>query len=798
VIWNSVEDIGVLELTGVQFRITPNDGWADGIADTVLINLDNNLNPSVVVTPIETEQTGDITISYQLSDPENDALSIACEIQKYGETTWALATVTGDTTGITAYNNTITWNSDSDLTDYIGYVNFRITPSDKDIGTADTVTILVDQIGAPITKKLSIPFGELSKDIIITFELSDDEGDSIDLFYEYSLDGGDVWSQAKGISRFGPGDYSGSFTWNSYDDLPGVDLYNVIVRLLPWDGHWGAIKESVPFHLDNNLVPEVSINAITTEQSGDIPLTITLTDAEDDSITLTIQYSLSEETSWHAITSSDLVSPIKPSAFTGTVTWNSDTDLHNREVNVQLKVETSDLDAGGSDTISFRVDNETGPQLTSIYPGKNTLMDWHEIIELSFTKSLDSTTLAGNVTLEENTGGNLNPVFGLSNENKTLQLSTSSPLLTADTFNITILTGLKDTEGIPFDGNGNGDPDGAAFDNLSWQFYTCLPGDYTLDKAIDLDDFIAFRDGWLAQSSADPYRTELYPFTGNLPQVTINPDGKLDIHDFATFGWMWTWSQEHSLGRIANVLARNNSNAPSPVEISSNYETEQVWNTEFGEYLELSLKLKKEVQLNALEFVCNYDPELMEFVQVSYPESPEVLHLDYHSEEEKLVVLDLVSMNQKLKSQEPVAKLVFKPVNKGEADLTFSVDGRKPADSHNPLVFTGSYRFKTVPPVPEKFVLHANYPNPFNPVTNIRYELPVTAQVTMIVYDLMGREVRTLVNRNQPEGYYEVRWDGKDSHGEQIGSGIYFYLLQAENKSEHQTFRKVRKMVLLK
>jgi predicted outer membrane repeat protein len=96
-------------------------------------------------------------------------------------------------------------------------------------------------------------------------------------------------------------------------------------------------------------------------------------------------------------------------------------------------------------------------------------------------------------------------------------------------------------------------------------------------------------------------------------------------------------------------------------------------------------------------------------------------------------------------------------------------------------------------PVPESFALHQNTPNPFNPTTVIRYDVPAGGgRVTLRIYDVAGRLIRTLVDRNVTPGHKSVTWDGKDARGNQVSSGIYFYRLVAGNA----TFTK--KMVFLK
>ncbi|HGY55796.1 MAG TPA: T9SS type A sorting domain-containing protein [Caldithrix abyssi] len=90
------------------------------------------------------------------------------------------------------------------------------------------------------------------------------------------------------------------------------------------------------------------------------------------------------------------------------------------------------------------------------------------------------------------------------------------------------------------------------------------------------------------------------------------------------------------------------------------------------------------------------------------------------------------------------------------------------------------------------YYLEQNYPNPFNPSTTIAFSIPVSAQIRLTVYDLQGREVRTLFNGNLAAGRHEVRWDGQDASGRPAASGLYLYTLQAAS------FKKTGKMLLVR
>ena len=94
--------------------------------------------------------------------------------------------------------------------------------------------------------------------------------------------------------------------------------------------------------------------------------------------------------------------------------------------------------------------------------------------------------------------------------------------------------------------------------------------------------------------------------------------------------------------------------------------------------------------------------------------------------------------------------------------------------------------------VPVEFALHENYPNPFNPTTTLRFDLPELSDVTLTIYNMLGQKVRTFNYQNTSAGYHSVTWDATNDLGQQVGAGVYLYQLQTKD------FVKTRKMVLLK
>ena len=94
--------------------------------------------------------------------------------------------------------------------------------------------------------------------------------------------------------------------------------------------------------------------------------------------------------------------------------------------------------------------------------------------------------------------------------------------------------------------------------------------------------------------------------------------------------------------------------------------------------------------------------------------------------------------------------------------------------------------------LPHAFNLYNNYPNPFNPVTTLRYDLPEDALVNITIYDIMGRIVRTLINSQQNAGFKSIQWNANNDAGSPLSAGLYLYKVETDN------FVQTRKMILLK
>jgi hypothetical protein len=190
--------------------------------------------------------------------------------------------------------------------------------------------------------------------------------------------------------------------------------------------------------------------------------------------------------------------------------------------------------------------------------------------------------------------------------------------------------------------------------------------------------------------------------------------------------------------------------------------------------------------------------------------------MSYIEEDNNRAVIGLVSMLHERKSALDPGKGVI-------ANLTFRIDDLgmteftiKPFESDEPrhslsLIYNdisegtpyvrsihpefegGTVYFGNAAPIlPTVFELDQNYPNPFNPDTDIWYALPDAAYVELDVYNILGQKVISLVNEHREAGRYKVTWEGVDSYGTPVASGVYFYRINAGE------FKDIKKMVLMK
>jgi hypothetical protein len=133
----------------------------------------------------------------------------------------------------------------------------------------------------------------------------------------------------------------------------------------------------------------------------------------------------------------------------------------------------------------------------------------------------------------------------------------------------------------------------------------------------------------------------------------------------------------------------------------------------------------------------------------------------------------------------------------GDSNIVVETKVVNPKNWEFVLLENGSEQLATDDPItfisPEEYRLEQNYPNPFNPNTTIQYTLPINRKVSIKIYNVNGQLVNTLVNNKLVSaGTHKVMWNGKNTNGLQVSTGMYFYSL------EWAGMKKVKSMTLLK
>ena len=115
-----------------------------------------------------------------------------------------------------------------------------------------------------------------------------------------------------------------------------------------------------------------------------------------------------------------------------------------------------------------------------------------------------------------------------------------------------------------------------------------------------------------------------------------------------------------------------------------------------------------------------------------------------------------------------------------------------------PTELVNSKAMEILSNLPQSISLNQNYPNPFNGQTHLSYTIDTPSKVVLTLYNIQGQQVNTLLNKYQDNGEYNVRWNGNNSLQIPVGSGLYFYQLQAIPLNGDEPFIQTRKMMFIK
>ncbi|MBJ12042.1 MAG: hypothetical protein CMG62_03045, partial [Candidatus Marinimicrobia bacterium] len=331
-----------------------------------------------------------------------------------------------------------------------------------------------------------------------------------------------------------------------------------------------------------------------------------------------------------------------------------------------------------------------------------------------------------------------------------LQVSFTGPFASLDTIRITPIA-------VDFVGN--------VSDTLEYEFYGALLGDFNDDMIINAYDLGQFMVGW----DNNDLHYDIGPVGGQVPNLIPDQDGAFSVRDAMAFRRMWYWANSS----VTNVLAVGMP-VGSPLDI---YQS--------GNQIVVDIP----DGVVASELVLDYpsaDMVIANYVDIQR-ENDIVLTKTYEEELILQQVNGFASADGENTEKEIIFDVSGVPANQ---NVQLVIDYQMMGDN-NEVLFQGSQQVNFTP-MPLEFALSQNYPNPFNPVTHIKYDLPERSDVVLLIYDLMGREVATLINEQQEPGYRSIMWDGLNRSGQKVSAGMYFYTIQAGS------FRQTKKMILLK
>jgi len=676
---------------------------------------------------------------------------------------------------------------------------FTILVSDGEL--TDTLDVMLEIIDINYPPEISFAqlVGEYHDDIELTFHLYDFDDDDLDYDISFTSNGIN-WNNATISEQSGnAGQDTMSVIWNSMSDLAGIYNSNIQLKILAYDldtdtlqtpDDTSSIFISEIFAVDNHIgTLSVAITETMTEYFGNIDLTYAIEDTTSDYYTINMNYSADNGGSWLPATLEGNLTGLGIIDYMDSLTWVSDDDLFNADTDLLLEVSMSDgWQSYTASQIAIHFDNQFLPLLTNVQPDTGQYMYWYDPIFFTFTGQLDLDSYTEGVILESNQRGVLEyeAEFTQGNETAQLIITPVENYYADEQIRISINQELRDVLNNPFDGNGNGDPDGIA-DVDSILFTVNLLGDYDRSSLVDFEDLITLQQNWWNETVT--LSDEIGPAVGTPPFMQIQPDSKMDFEDLMIFVQMWNWSTgfDYDGGRIA----RSRQAGKNYTTLSASYPPPQVGDD--VEELYLYVDLDSIQAVGALGLELSYDPEAIDYVDQSSRFDQHWTKLSYHDSANHRIVIQLADLDQEIRIQpmNKQIKLKFRRLRDTETEVNWGIDLRDRTGKTRE-VFTQSYKFNTTAPLPEQYALHQNYPNPFNPSTTIRYDLPEGSYIRIAIYNILGQEIRVLVDGLEPAGFRSIRWHGKDNFNRNVSAGVYFLLMDSKD------FTLRRKLILLK
>ena len=291
----------------------------------------------------------------------------------------------------------------------------------------------------------------------------------------------------------------------------------------------------------------------------------------------------------------------------------------------------------------------------------------------------------------------------------------------------------------------------------SFYYFGTLLGDSNNDWVIDFEDYAYFISNYPG--------IDIAPVTGSAPYFFPNYDGVSDTNDLAMFESMWNWS-----------IAENGRTVP-------NYTLQGT--PPYLRILNGQLIVRFPVEASTTQFYFEYDTEKYAINYLSSNLNNNVI-LNANDQEDGIIQVEAADYTSERST--PI-ELAFSFQNLTD-NYEFMRVSYSSYNKSNQVISEG---YNLIQTAPSTYRLSQSYPNPFTSGgTTIEFDMPVTERITMVVMDIRGRVVRTLIDKEERFGYQSVAWDAKNDDGDKVSSGVYFYQIRSSN------FNAVGKLVFVK
>ena len=303
--------------------------------------------------------------------------------------------------------------------------------------------------------------------------------------------------------------------------------------------------------------------------------------------------------------------------------------------------------------------------------------------------------------------------------------------------------------------------DSAVAYNTLWvrdtlHFYSQLWGDLNLDYDLTVEDILIFNRDWPD--------IDLSPFNDLPPHVRPEPDGVADLTDLSAFAKMWQWKY-FSLEFDTSGLIRH---PQSGLNISVKSDKVLLSIPSGANMAEILVGYSN---LDVTKFRLQ-KPSLTSLIFTATDTNNNIIQFSLADSEILDTTLTLIIPNTEQQNFNSRIQYVF-------------------LDNNSAILLKGISDYN-IDIVPDKFFVYNNYPNPFNPITTIHYDLPEITDIKIEIYDLLGKRIKSLsINKKEP-GRHSFNWYGKNDYGNKVSTGIYFLQLTAGQETQ------VKKMLLLK